>query len=78
MVSGGHHGLLQQTLVHQRRDALKYVQLQIRAGICDRFGGLQGEAADEDCEPPEQLLLLAGQQLVAPVHGPAQRLLAFG
>lgn len=42
------------------------------------FGSLQGAAADEDGEPAEEALLLIRQQVVAPLDGVAQCLLAGG
>src|SRR3954451_10738144 len=44
----------------------------------DRFGGAQVKPAREGAESREELLLLIGQQVDAPVDRPAQGLLARG
>jgi hypothetical protein len=41
-----------------------------------RLGGVEGEAAAEHRQPGEERLLLAGEQVVAPVDGRAQRAVA--
>src|SRR5260221_5910708 len=41
----------------------------------DRLDGLEGAATDKDGEPPEEPLLIGVEQLIAPLDGPAQRLL---
>src|SRR4029450_11982417 len=44
----------------------------------DSPGGVQRKAARKDAEPTEELLLLAGAELVAPLDRRAQRPLALG
>ena len=60
------------TFVRQVEDCLGRQQL---VGD-DRGGRLQGPAAPEHCEAPEQHAFGGGQQLVTPVDRGAQRLLA--
>jgi hypothetical protein len=50
----------------------------VEIGAGDRLGGLHGCAAGEDREAFEALLLGVAEQVVAPVDGCAQRLLASG
>ena len=54
----------------------KDVELPI--GVGDRLSRLQGAAADEDGEAPEQHLLLRLQQVVTPGDGVAQGALSLG
>ena len=65
-----------QRLVDQPRDQPRDPAAVDGAAGADLLGGLQGEAAGEDGQAPEEHALLAGEQVVAPVDGGAQRLLA--
>ena len=64
--------LPQQALVQQRPQAVQDL------GPAHRFGRFEGAAADEDGEPPEELLLAPAEQVVAPGDRIAERLLARG
>ena len=57
-------------MVHQRRDPVQDGAPQ------DDFCGLQGAATGEHRQALEQALLVFAQQIVAPLDGPSQRLLA--
>ena len=58
---------------HQQRAVDQMQHSQLGGGPGDRRCTLQGERAREDCQPPEHLLLMLIEQLVAPVHGRRQR-----
>ena len=64
-----------QRAVHQLSEQVQDIVRRQRLVSGDRFRRLNGPAAAEHGEPPEQDLLRVGEQLVAPVHGGAQRLL---
>src|ERR687887_2050850 len=57
---------LDEALVDQRRNS-------VDVGVRNRLRSIEREAACEDGEPPEELLLLSRQKGVAPVDGRAQR-----
>ena len=65
-----------QRLVDQRRQHVQGLAGRLVAVRTDRLDVLQGEPAREHAQAPQQRLLAAGQQIVAPVDGRAQRLLA--
>src|SRR5204862_2187643 len=64
-----------QALVDQRRESAQDIQLAGR--IAYGLHGLECEAAGEDRQPREQLLLVLAQELVAPQDRAAQRLVAL-
>ena len=66
----------EEALLQQRLDPLQRVQIAF--GVADLLYGLQGAASREDRQPAEERLLLLVQQVVAPVDGTAQGLLAGG
>lgn len=70
-------GAPDQTVVDQIGDAVEHVDRVRRVVGGDRLRKLQREAAGEDAEPPEQRPLPGSQQVVAPAHRVAQRLLPF-
>ena len=51
---------------------------EVAASVADGFHRIERRAADEDGEPPEQLLFLRREQAEAPFDRGAERLLAFG
>jgi hypothetical protein len=65
-------GLDQRPLGQPQDEARDRARRQAVAAA-DRFGRREREAAGEDRQPPQQRLLLAGQQGVAPVERRAQR-----
>src|SRR5262249_41025439 len=68
--------LLQQALRDQRAHAVEYVDAERAVRVADVLGSLEGAAADEDRETPEQRLLLGVEQVVAPGDRASERLLA--
>ena len=66
----------QQRLFGQPGQQVEDVPAGDAAARRDPFGGGQGEAAGKDREPPEHRALVRGEQVVAPVEGRAQRLMA--
>src|SRR4029453_6549899 len=78
-------GVLADRLEHREPFALATDQAlveqggeRVEVGLADLLGGVQREAAREDAEPPEELLLLLRAQLVAPLDRRAQGSLALG
>src|SRR5260370_7762890 len=70
-------GLPQQTFVDEGGHSIQHRDGR-RLGVhssTDRLDGLEGAATDKDGEPPEEPLLIGVEQLIAPLDGPAQRLL---
>src|SRR5258708_27673986 len=64
---------LQQTLFHQARQPRERTRVRGRLrGSADRIDGLRREAAGKDRQPPEELLLVRRQELLAPGDGLAQ------
>ena len=63
-------------LVDQPRDEVDDLAARDRAAGADVLGRLEGEAAGEDRQPAEEQALLAVEQVVAPLDGGAQGLLA--
>jgi hypothetical protein len=70
--------LLQQALIEEGRDPLKYTEGLVAVLLAYHFGGLERTAAHEDGEPAEEALLLLAQQGIRPLEGVAQGLLAGG
>ena len=70
--------LLQQAFVKKPAHAFQHLSYHIRERSANRLFRLQGTASDEDAETAEEALLLGGEQVVAPLDGIAQRLLAGG
>jgi hypothetical protein len=68
--------LANQTLVHHRRHPIEDVQSKILFRVADRFDCFQGAAPQENGESSEKFLLRLAQQVIAPVHGGAKRLLS--
>src|SRR5579883_603776 len=69
---------LKQTLVEQRSDAVENLGwLIIKLGI-DSFHSFKRAAAIEDAQALEKYLLLDCEQVIAPLDGSAQRLMALG
>src|SRR6266567_2846577 len=68
--------LLHEALVDQRGNRMQHISLVIASTLTYRLYRFQCAATDEDREPPEEPLLFALQQVVAPGDGVAQRLLA--
>ena len=66
-------GLLHQALADQRFHGLENTQRGF--DIADCVYRFQGAASDKHGEPPEQFLLVGGEQVMAPIDRPAQRLL---
>ena len=58
--------------------ALKHRGVLFTAHLAHRFCRFKGAAAHKDGEPAEEALFLCRQQVVAPLQGVAQRLLAGG
>ena len=72
--SGSASGLVcSRALVDQRPEPLQDVDPGLARRGDHRLGRLQGAAADEDGQPPEQRLLLGREQVVAPGDGVAHR-----
>ena len=63
--------------MREAKEALLDERLQrVEVGVCHLLGGFECAAASEDGEAGEELLLLAGEELVAPLDRGSQRLLA--
>ena len=69
--------LQHQAFIEHRSHTVEQVQIEIAPGVANRFDALQIAAANEDRETPEEFLLGGIQQLVAPIHGCTERLLAL-
>ena len=65
-----------QGLVDEFAQQWQYLFLWQNLSGGHRLGGFQGEAAREDCQPPQQAALWLRQQVVAPVDQRGQGLLA--
>src|SRR5262249_11842102 len=70
--------LPQQALVYKRAQAVQQVQPQIPSRVDHRLDRLKRAAADEDCEPPEELLFFRGEEVVAPGDRGTQGLMPAG
>jgi hypothetical protein len=64
-------------LLDQRLEQVDDVHRRKRLCSAHFFGGGEVEAAHEDAEPGQDLLLVGAQQNVGPVDQRAQRLLSF-
>src|SRR5207244_8445542 len=60
-------------LVHETAQQVQHVSRAYRASFGDRLYRVDGEAPGEHGEPPEQDLLLLGEQRVAPLDRAAER-----
>ena len=67
---------LEQRLVREPAQQVEHLARRDAAERGDLFGRGQGESADEDREPAEHRPFLAVEQLIRPVEGGAQRLVA--
>ena len=67
--------LLHQALVHHGCHAVEQIQIEIALGVANGFHAFQSASAHEHRQSSEKLLLGGTQQVVAPIHGGAQRLL---
>src|SRR5713226_1173531 len=70
--------LLHQALVDKRCHALKHIQWLLLICHTDSRSSLERTASHEDGEPAEEVLFLLAQEVVAPLDGVAQCLLAGG
>src|SRR5207249_12331071 len=59
-------------LLYQATQQVQHVRRGYRAPLSDRLDRVDGESPGEHREPPEQDLLLLGEQRVAPFDGAAQ------
>ena len=84
-VAGG-GALLEQTVIDEGGDPFHHVKWGmrlataggVRCAKADRFGGVQGEASDEDGETAEERLLAIVEQVIAPPNRVPHGLLAQG
>ena len=78
----GSHFLPHETLIDQRRQPVQRIYRQIArytlGGATHRRDGFKRAAAREHTQPPEQRLLAHIQQLITPLDGVPQGLLAGG
>ena len=69
---------LYQILIDERRKSFEQIDAEIETGIADCFGSIKRATADEDGKPPKQFLLRFIEEVVTPIDGVAQSLLALG
>src|SRR5687768_8637933 len=70
--------LSQQALAHQRFHPVQYIYLKVTLCAAYSLYRLKRAAAYEYCKAAEQPLLLIGEQVVAPLYGSPEGLLAGG
>ena len=62
--------------VHEPSQEVQHVRFVDRPARADGLGRLEAEATGEDREAAKERLLVRGEQVVAPVHGRPERLVA--